>query len=50
MLQEGEERRGALVASLKAAREESLRDGLATVEEVEAEVSAAIDAVRNRRK
>lgn len=50
MLQEGEERRGALVASLEAAREESLRDGLATVEEVEAEVSAAIDAVRNRRK
>jgi antitoxin ParD1/3/4 len=50
MLQEVEERRAAFVASLEAAREEGLRDGLATVEEVEADVSAAINAVRNRRK
>jgi antitoxin ParD1/3/4 len=50
MLQEAEERRAAFVASLEAAREEGLRDGLATVEEVEADVSAAIKAVRNRRK
>ena len=33
-----------------AAREEGLREGLATVEEVEAEIRAAIDAVRTRRK
>jgi hypothetical protein len=50
MLQEAEERRTAFVAALEAAREEGLRDGLATVEEVEADVSAAIDVVRNRRK
>ena len=50
MLQEAEERRAAFVASLEAAREEGLRDGLATIEEVEADVSAAINAVRNRRK
>ena len=35
MLQEAEERRAAFVASLEAAREEGLREGLATVEEVE---------------
>jgi antitoxin ParD1/3/4 len=50
MLQEAEERRAAFVASLEAAREEGLREGLATVEEVEAEIRAAIDAVRTRRK
>ena len=50
MLQEAEERRAAFVGSLEAARDEALRDGLATVEEVEADVSAAIDAVRNRDK
>jgi len=50
MLQEAEERRAAFVASLEAAREEGLRHGLATVEEVEADISAAINAVRNRRK
>jgi antitoxin ParD1/3/4 len=50
MLQEAEARRAAFVASVEAVREEGLRNGLATVEEVEAEVSAAIDAVRNRRK
>ena len=46
MLQEAEERRAAFVASLEAAHEEGLREGLATVEEVEAEVRAAIDTVR----
>jgi antitoxin ParD1/3/4 len=49
MLQEAEERRAAFVASLEAAREEGLREGLATVEEVEAEIRAAIDVVRTRR-
>jgi antitoxin ParD1/3/4 len=48
MLQEAEERRAAFVASLEAAHEEGLRVGLATVEEVEADVSAAIKAVRTR--
>ena len=48
MLQDAEERRAAFVASLVAAREEGLREGLATVDEVEAAVSAAIAAVRNR--
>ena len=50
MLQEAEERRAAFVASLEVAREEGFREGLATVEEVEAEIRAAIDAVRTRRK
>ena len=50
MLLEAEERRAAFVASLEAARAEGLREGLATVEDVEAEVSAAIDAVRKRRR
>ena len=38
------------MASLEAAREEGLHEGFATVEEVEVEVKAAIDAVRKRRK
>jgi antitoxin ParD1/3/4 len=50
MLLEAEERRAAFVASLEAARVEGLREGLATVGDVEAEVSAAIDAVRKRRR
>jgi antitoxin ParD1/3/4 len=50
MLQEAEERRAAFVASLEAAREEGLRQGFATVEEVEVDVKAAIDSVRKRRK
>jgi hypothetical protein len=50
MLQEAEERRSAFVASLEAARAEGLRDGFATVEEVETEVTPAIDAVRKRRE
>src|SRR5260370_30092720 len=45
MLQEAEERRSAFVASLRAAREAGLRDGLATVADVAVEVSAAIDPV-----
>jgi hypothetical protein len=40
----------AFVASLEAAREEGLRDGFGTIEEVEIEARAAIDAVRKRRK
>ena len=50
LLQEAEERRLAFVASLEAARAEALSQGFATVDEVEAEVKAAIDAVRTRRK
>jgi antitoxin ParD1/3/4 len=51
MLQEAEERRKAFVASpLEAAREEGLSEGLATIEEVEVEVRAAINAVRKRRR
>jgi antitoxin ParD1/3/4 len=46
LLQEAEERRLAFVASLEAARAEALRQGFATVDEVEAEVKATIDAVR----
>ena len=45
MLQEAEERRKAFVTSLEAAREE-----LATIEELEVEVRAAINAVRKRRR
>ena len=50
MLQEAEERRAAFLASLETARQEGLQEGFATVEEVEVEVKAAIDAVRTRRK
>jgi antitoxin ParD1/3/4 len=50
ILQEAEERRAAFLASLEAAREEGLREGFARVEEVEVEVTAAIDAARKRRK
>ena len=50
MLQEAEERRTAFVASLEVAREEGLSEGLATIEEVEGEVRAAINAVRKRRR
>lgn len=49
MLQDAEQRRAAFVASLDAARDEGLRAGLATVEEVEADIRSAIDAVRQRR-
>jgi antitoxin ParD1/3/4 len=50
MLQEAEERRTAFVASLEAAREEGHSEGLATIEEVEGEVRAAINAARKPRK
>ena len=50
MLQEAEERRKAFVASLEAAREEGLSEELATIEELEVEVRAAINAVRKRRR
>jgi antitoxin ParD1/3/4 len=50
MLEAAEQRRAAFVASLEAAREEGLRDGFATIEEVEAEASTAIDTVRKRGK
>jgi hypothetical protein len=50
MLQEAEERRAAFVASLEAAHEEGLREGFATIEEVEVEMRGAIDAARKRRK
>src|SRR5713101_3651947 len=45
MLQDAEERRAAFVASLEAARDEGLREGLATVDEVESDVTTAIAAV-----
>jgi antitoxin ParD1/3/4 len=38
MLQEAEQRRAAFVASLEAAHEEGLREGFATIEEVEVEM------------
>jgi antitoxin ParD1/3/4 len=50
LLQDAEERRAAFIASLEAAREEGLREGLATADEVEADVSAAIEAVHQRRE
>jgi hypothetical protein len=42
--------RATFLASLEAARAEGLRDGFATVEEVEVKVRAAIAAIRQRRK
>ena len=49
LLQEAEERRAAFVASLDAAHQEGLRDGFATVDEVEARMRAALAAVRKPR-
>lgn len=43
LLQEAEERRAAFVASLDEAREEAGRKGLATLDEVGAEMRAAIE-------
>lgn len=43
LLQEAEERRAAFVASLDEAREEAGRKGLATIDEVGAEMRAAIE-------
>jgi antitoxin ParD1/3/4 len=48
MLQEAEERRAAFVASLEAAHQEGLRDGFASVNEVEAAMRSALDAQRKR--
>lgn len=48
MLLDAEQRRAAFVASLDAAMEEGLRDGFATIAEVEAECMAAVDAVQQR--
>ncbi len=50
LLQEAEERRAAFVASLEAAREEGKRAGLATIDEVEAEIRTAIGAARKQRR
>lgn len=48
LLQDVEERRAAFVASLEAAVREGERDGFSTAEEVEADVQAAIDAIRTQ--
>ena len=45
LLQEMENRRAALLASLQEAEAEGERDGFATIEEVETELRAAIDEV-----
>jgi antitoxin ParD1/3/4 len=49
LLQEAEERRAALVASLEAAHQEGLRDGFASVDEVEATMRQALAAAREKR-
>ena len=49
LLQEAEERRAAFVASLEAAHQEGLRDGFATVDEVEARLREALAAARKQR-
>ena len=49
LLQEAEERRAAFVASLEAAHQEGLRDGFATVDEVEAQLREALAAARKQR-
>jgi antitoxin ParD1/3/4 len=49
LLQEAEERRAAFIASLEAAREEGRREGLAGIDEIEAEMRAAIETARPRR-
>ena len=50
MLQDAEARRAAFVRSLEDARAEGMADGFATVEDVEADVRAAIAAARHRGK
>ncbi len=50
MLLDAEQRRAAFIASLDEALEEGLREGLSTIEEVEADVMAAIDEVRKRKE
>jgi antitoxin ParD1/3/4 len=49
LLQESEERRAAFIASLDAAVEEGRREGFSSMEEVEGDVRAAIEAARARR-
>ncbi len=50
MLQDAEQRKAAFVASLEAAVAEGDRDGFMSSEDVEAEVSAAIETVRSRKR
>lgn len=50
MLQDAEERRAAFVASLEDAVAEGDRDGFIPSEAVEAEMTAAIGAVRSRKR
>ena len=49
LLQEAEERRAAFVASLEAAHQEGLRDGFASMDEVEATMRQALAAARKQR-
>jgi len=48
LLQDAEERKAAFVASLDAAVAEGRRDGFFTIEQVEADAQAAIEAARAR--
>ena len=48
MLQDAEERKAAFVVSLEGAVAEGDRDGFIPSEDVEAEVTAAIEAVQSR--
>ena len=50
MLQDAEERKAAFVASLEDAVAEGDRDGFIPSEHVEAEVTAAIETVRSRKR
>lgn len=50
MLQDAEERKAAFVASLEGAVAEGARDGFIPSDDVEAEVTAAIETVRSRKR
>ena len=50
MLQDAEKRKAAFVASLEGAVAEGDRDGFIASENVEAEVTAAIETVRSRKR
>ncbi len=50
LLQDAEERKAAFVGSLEAAMAEADRDGFISSEDVEAEVNAAIETVRSRKR
>lgn len=50
MLQDAEERKAAFIASLEAAVAEGGRDGFIPSKDVEAEVAAAIETVRSRKR